>query len=104
VSPFIGVALAGLAVVVACWLALAFLPPGRARQRLAAIGANGLFLALAGWFVHLALDARADGRTWLLIPFGFFGFVFCAGLLLSLRRTALELRGRAVDAASGATN
>jgi len=104
VSATSAAALAGLCVVIVCWLALAALPPGRARERLAALGANGLFLALAGWFVHLALDARADGRIWLLVPFGFFSVVFSCGLVLSLYRTALELRGRGEDGAASATH
>jgi hypothetical protein len=104
VSPTSAAALAGLCIVIVCWLAVAALAPGRARERLAALGANGLFLALAGWFVHLALDARADGRTVLLVPFGFFAVVFSCGLLLSLYRTALELAGRHGGESASATH
>jgi hypothetical protein len=100
VSPFAIVALCGVGVVLAAWIAVFLLPPGRARDRVAWIGANGFFLTLAAWFLRLAFDARADGRTWLLVPFAFFAFLFCTGLLVSLWKTAAELLGRGEEGAS----
>lgn len=93
-SPFSLAALCGLGAVLVAWIAVVLLPPGPARARVAWVGANGLFLALAAWFLRLAFDARDDGRTWLLVPFAFLAFLFSSGLLVSLWKTASELLGR----------
>jgi hypothetical protein len=99
-SPFSLAALSGLAVVLVAWIAVVLLPQGPARARVAWVGANGLFLALAAWFLRLAFDARADERTWLLVPFAFLAFIFSSGLLVSLWKTASELLGRGPGDAS----
>jgi hypothetical protein len=75
------------------WLAVSFMAEGRARSLTARLGSFFLYLALACLFTALAQDAWAEGRTALLIPFGFLWLVFLAGLVVSLVKWIGELRG-----------
>jgi hypothetical protein len=103
VSPYTVVALCGAAVLALGWLWVSFAPEGRGRALVEWISTTGMYLALASWFVGLSLDAHAEGRTALLIPFGFLTVLFSAGLLVSFWRTGAFLLGRG-GAGESATN
>lgn len=92
--PTTAVALAAAAGVVVLWLVVSFLKPGRGRTSVELLATTVLFLALGAWFIGLSMGARAEGRTWLLVPFGFLAFVFSAGLCVSTWRTCAHLLGR----------
>lgn len=98
--PTTAVALAASAVVAVLWLVISFLQPGRGRTSVVWLATTMLFLALGSWFIGLSIEARADGRTWLLAPFGFLAFVFSAGLCVSTWRTCAHLLGRSSSAQS----
>jgi hypothetical protein len=92
--PTTAVALVAAAGVVLLWLVVSFLQPGRNRTSVELLATTALFLALGSWFVGLSVEARAEGRNWLLVPFGFLAFVFCSGLCVSSWRTVAHLLGR----------
>ena len=93
-GPLVWVALAGAVLLLAGWLAIVAMRPGPRRVVVEWLAATAMFLALGAWFVHLLLDARAEGRTALLIPFGFLAFTFCAGFCVSVYKTVAQLLGR----------
>ena len=102
-SPYTVVALCAAAVLAVGWLWVSFAPEGRGRARVERIATTALYLALASWFVGLSLDAHAEGRTVLLIPFGFLACLFSAGLCVSLWQT-VAFTVRRGGAAESATN
>ena len=102
-SPYTAVALCGAAVLALGWLWVSFAPDGPGRVVAEWISTTGMYLALASWFVGLSLDAHAEGRTALLIPFGFLTVMFSAGLCVSLWRTAASVLGSS-RAGESATN
>jgi len=103
VSPYTAVALCGAAILALGWLWVSFAPDGRGRALAEWIATTAMYLALASWFVGLSLDAHAEGRTALLVPFGFLMVLFSAGLCVSLWRTLAFLLGR-TGTADSATN
>ncbi len=92
--PTTVVALASAAVVVVLWLVVSFLPRSVRRTSIEWLATSALFLALGAWFIGLSLEARAEGRIWLLVPFGFLAVVFSSGLCVSTWRTCAHLLGR----------
>jgi hypothetical protein len=94
VSPYTAVALCGAAILALGWLWVSFAPEGRGRAAAEWIATTAMYLALASWFAGLSLDAHAEGRTALLVPFGFLTVLFSAGLCVSVWRTLAFLLGR----------
>ena len=102
-SPFSLVAACGAGLLVAGWLCVSFMRPGPRRAAIEWIATTALYLTLGSWFIGLSLDARAEGRTWLLVPFGFLAFLFSAGFCVSTWRTLAQLAG-AREKGTSATN
>lgn len=103
-SPYSLVALVGLGVLVVGWLLVVFLRPGPLRAVVEWVATTAMYVTLASWFLGLSLEAHAEGRTWALVPFGFLTVLFCAGLCVSLYKTAAQLAGRASPTTGSATN
>ena len=102
-SPFSLVAACGAGILLIAWLCVVFMAPSPRRAAIEWIATTALYLALGAWFIGLSLDARAEGRTLLLIPFGFLAFLFCAGFCVSTWRTLAQLAG-AREKGTSATN
>lgn len=94
------VALGFAGLVVAGWLCVTAMAPGRARTSVEWLSATALFAALFSWFVRLCHNQWAAGNTVLLVPFGFLAGVFGLGLLVSVAKTLGALRGRSAGEAS----
>ena len=94
--PTTTVALVAAAGVVVLWLVVSFLPPGRGRTSVEWLATTALFLALGAWFIGLSMEARAEGRIGLLVPFGFLAFVYSSFAARRRRRA-----GRAGDPGGG---
>lgn len=82
------------------WLVVSFQGAGRARSLMARLASFFLYLALACLFTSLVQDAWAEGRTALLIPFGFLWVIFLVGLVISLIKWIGEFRGGPASEAS----
>ena len=94
--PVTGIAIAGYvgaALVVIAWLFVSFTAPSPKRAVVEWIGACGLYLALVSLFTNLSLRAQASGSTAALVAFGFLLALFGSGLVVSLVRTLLAVRG-----------
>ncbi len=90
-------------LVFAGWLAVSFLPAGRARALLESLSATGIFAALLSLFVNLVDDAVRDGSVVRSAAFGLLMALFSCGFVLSCVQTAQLARGRE-SGASSATN
>jgi hypothetical protein len=94
----VGWSAAGL--LVALWLAVSFMAPGRRRETLEWIAATSMYVALLMLFTNLVLRAHAGDSTLGLVAFGFLWVVFAGGLLVSLVNTLRSLRGPGKEQAS----
>lgn len=83
-----------LGLLVALWLVVSFLSPGRARSRVAWVAATCMYLALLCLFANLFQEAREGESAVGMIAFGFLGAVFLGGLVVSSVKTVGELLGR----------
>jgi hypothetical protein len=81
------------ALLVALWLVVSFMPPGRRREIVEWIAATSMYVALLMLFTNLVLRARASDSTLGLVAFGFLWIVFAGGLLVSAWNTVRSLRG-----------
>ena len=93
-SPYTVVALCGAAILALGWLWVSFAPDGRGRAVAEWISTTAMYLTLSSWFVGLSLGAHAEGRTALLVPFGFLTVLFSLGLCVSAWRTVEFALGR----------
>jgi hypothetical protein len=87
-------------VLVALWLAVSFMAPGRTRSLTARAAAAALYVALACLFVHLVQTNWEKGRMVLVVPFGFLLAVFVAGLVLTIVKWTREVSGAGPSAES----
>jgi peptidoglycan/LPS O-acetylase OafA/YrhL len=94
VSPFTLVAIAAAAVLAGGWLLVVFLRPSPGRTAIEWVATTALYLTLGSWFLGLSLEAHAEARTALLIPFGFLAFLFCTGFCVSTWKTVAQVAGR----------
>ena len=81
------------ALLVALWLAVSFMAPGRRRESLEWAAATSMYVALLMLFTTLVQDARADDSTVRLVAFGVLWVIFGGGLLVSSVNTLRSLRG-----------
>jgi hypothetical protein len=82
-----------VAAVVIAWLAASFLRAGPARDRVAWVGAIGLYVALLCFFVNLTLRAWARDSTAGCVGFGFLTFAFAVGLAVAVVKAIVASRG-----------
>ena len=94
----------GVAVVVTAWLVVSFSAPSSKRTLVEWMGVCGLYLALVALFTNLSLRAQASGSTAGLVAFGFLLALFGSGLVVSLVRTLLAVRGPSGSAHADATH
>ena len=94
----------GVALVVIAWLIVSFSAPSSKRTLVEWIGVCGLYLALVALFTNLSLRAQASGSTAGLVAFGFLLALFGSGLVVSLVRTLLAVRGPSGSAHADATH
>ena len=81
-----------VALLVALWLVVSFMAPGRWRETLEWAAATSMYVALLMLFTNLVLRARAADNTLGLVAFGFLWVVFAGGLLVSTFNTLRSLR------------
>jgi hypothetical protein len=82
-----------VAVLVALWLVVSYMAPGRRRDTVEWCAATSMYVALSMLFTNLVLRAHAGDNTLGLVAFGFLWIVFAGGLLVSLVNTLRSLRG-----------
>ncbi len=87
-------------ILVALWLAVSFMVPGRRRETLEWTAATSMYVALLMLFTNLVLRARAGDSTLGLVAFGLLWIVFAGGLLVSLVNTLRSLREPGKEQAS----
>ena len=92
------------ALLVALWLVVSFMAPGRRRESVEWIAATSMYVALIMLFTNLVLRARASDSTLGLVAFGFLWIVFAGGLLVSAVNTVRSLRGGAKVQVQSATH
>ncbi len=88
------------ALLVALWLVVSFMDPGRRREIVEWAAATSMYVALLMLFTNLVLRARASDSTLGLVAFGFLWVVFAGGCLVSTVNTLRSLRGAAKEQAS----
>jgi hypothetical protein len=103
VSWIAAVGWSAAALLVALWLAVSFMAPGRRRELVEWIAATSMYVALLALFTSLVLDAHADQSTVRLVAFGLLWVIFAGGLLVSSANTLRSLRGTSSSSVS-ATN
>ena len=82
-----------VALLVALWLAVSFMAPGRRRECVEWTAATSMYLALLMLFSNLVRRAHTNDNTLGLVAFGFLWIVFAGGLLVSSVNTLRSLRG-----------
>ena len=87
-------------LLVALWLVVSFMAPGRRRETVEWAAATSMYVALLMLFTSLVLRARAGDSTIGLVAFGFLWVVFAGGLLVSFVNTLRSLRGPGKQQAS----
>lgn len=80
-------------LLVALWLVVSFMAPGRRRETFEWAAATCMYVALLMLFTNLVLRAHAGDNTLGLVAFGFLWVVFAGGLLVSFVNTLRSLRG-----------
>jgi len=80
-------------LLVALWLAVSFMAPGRRRETLEWIAATSMYVALLMLFTSLVLRARAEDSTVRLVAFGFLWVIFAGGFLVAGVNALRSLRG-----------
>jgi hypothetical protein len=88
------VGFASLSLLVIGWLAVSFLPPGRARSRVAWVAATCMYLALLCLFTNLFQSALREESMLGMIAFGFLGAVFIGGVVVSTVKAVGQFIGR----------
>jgi hypothetical protein len=88
------VGFASLALLVIGWLAVSFLPPGRARSRVAWVAATCMYLALLCLFANLFQSALREESMLGMLAFGFLGVVFVGGVVVSAVKAVGQFVGR----------
>jgi len=95
----------GAACVVAIGvLVVAFLQPGKQREKIERLAATSLFVAMLCFFLNLLRQAIAADSELRMIVFGFLSAMFASGLVLSSVRTLRALAGRVSEEKSSATH
>lgn len=92
-SPFQIIWIATASIVFVGWLVVSFSAPSQRRTIVEWCSATAMYLGLLSLFVWLALQARADGKTFVLIAFGLLCAMFFGGLLVSGWHTVRALGG-----------
>jgi hypothetical protein len=92
VSWIVPVGWSAVGLLVALWLAVSFMAPGRRRETVEWTAATSMYVALLMLFTSLVLRARADDSTLRLVAFGSLWVVFAGGLLVSFVNTLRSLR------------
>jgi transposase len=87
----VGWGAAGL--LVALWLAVSLMAPGRRRETVEWLAASSLYVTLLALFTNHVRDARADDSEIRLVAFGFLWIVFAGGLAVTLANGLRSLRG-----------
>lgn len=103
-APFQIIGAIGAVIVVVGWLGATFAGSQEARERLAWVGALGLFVALLSLFVHLWLGAQAAGSRGGMVGFGFLGGLFAVSTVVCLWKTVRALSGRGAGSGDHATH
>jgi len=98
-----------IAVGAACVVALgvlvvAFLQPGKQREKIERLASTSLFVAMLCFFLNLLRQAIAADSELRMIVFGFLSAMFASGLILSSVRTIRALAGRVADDKTSATH
>jgi hypothetical protein len=93
-----------VALLVAGWLAVSFLAPGRRRAVIEWLSASAMYLALTMLFTNLILRAWESGNRFALVAFGFLALIFVMGLCVALFNTLRTARGAAGGADVSATH
>jgi hypothetical protein len=88
------VGFASLSLLVIGWLAVSFLPPGRARSRVAWVAATCMYLALLCLFANLFQSALREESMLGMLAFGFLGVVFVGGVVVSAVKAVGQFIGR----------
>jgi hypothetical protein len=83
------------ALLVALWLVVSIMAPGRRREIVEWAAATSMYVALLMLFTNLVLRARAAESTLGTLAFGFLWLVFAGGCLVSAYHTLRSLRGAA---------
>lgn len=103
-SPLAIVGFGALAVLIACWLAAAFVAPGPLRERSAWLGATAMYVAFGCLFLSLFLRARANDSLVGTLGFGFLLAFFATGLVLAVQRLLRAFGGRDAVKADSASH
>jgi len=88
------------AILVALWLVVSFMAPGRRREIVEWVGATCMYVALLMLFTNLVLRAHVADNKLGLVAFGFLWLVFAGGLVVSVVSTLRSLRGASKEAVS----
>ncbi len=103
-SGIVSVGWGAVALLVALWLVVSFMAPGRRREIVEWVAATSMYVALLMLFTNLVLRARASDSTLGLVAFGLLWIVFAGGLLVSAVNTVRSLRSAAKAQAQSATH
>jgi hypothetical protein len=85
-------------------LVVAFLQPGKQREKIERLASTFLFVAMLCFFLNLLRQAIAADSELRMIVFGFLSAMFGCGLVLSSVRTIRALAGRVADEKTSATH
>lgn len=91
-------------VLAACWLAISFMAPGRARTSLEWLATVAMYLAIGSIMARLLHRFWIADNEALIGAFGFLCFVFGSGLVVSCVFLMRALAGRSAGAGAGAVH